>query len=331
MERHNPDSWPGIQAELGMKIVILDSFPTNAGDLDWSPLAVHCEVVTFESTAPSEVVDRCAGAQIVLTNKVALDAATIASLPDLRMIQVLATGYNVVDVAAAKRADVTVCNVPAYSTASVAQHAIALLLALTNRVETHAASVNRGEWTAGGVWSYWNTPLLELDGKTLGIIGFGAIGSRVAKIADALGMKILVAERVGRSCSYPQAPLEALFQMVDAVTLHCPLSPATQNLINADRLSRMKPTSYVINTGRGPLIDESALAQALRDGTIAGAALDVLSKEPPLADNPLIGLPNCLITPHHAWASFAARSRMVEVIFRNVGQFMSGHPQNVVS
>lgn len=314
-----------------MKITILDSFPTNAGDLSWSRLDQFGDVDIFESTPSSEVVSRSRGAEILLTNKVPIDASTISALPDLKMIQVLATGFNVIDTVAAAAAGVTVCNVPAYSTPSVAQHAISLLLALTNRVELHACSVNQGDWTKGGIWSYWRTPILELDGKILGIIGFGAIGSRVAKIANELGMNILVVQRIGRDCPYDQVPLEEIFDRVDLLSLHCPLSPATERLINAERLKRMKPTSLLINTGRGQLIDEDALAAALKGGTIAGAGLDVLGKEPPLADNPLIGLPNCLITPHVAWASYAARQRMLDVIFGNVRAFAEGKPQNVVA
>jgi glycerate dehydrogenase len=314
-----------------LKIVILDSWPANAHDLDWSPLAELGELKVYDSTAKEQIVERAKGAEIVLTNKVPITSETVAQLPDLKMVQVLATGYNVIDTAATKAAGIRVCNVPAYSTPSVAQHAISLLLALTNRVELHSDSVHAGEWTSGGVWSYWKSPLVELEGKVFGVVGFGAIGKRVAHLADALGMKVIVAKREGRECPYDQLPLEELLEVADVVSLHCPLTPETQHLINSNRLSRMKSTSILLNTGRGPLIDEHALASALKEGKIGGAGLDVLSQEPPSADNPLIVAPNCVITPHVAWASFAARKRMIEVILGNVTAYVNGNPVNVVA
>ncbi len=320
---------PGSKGEIKLKIVILDSIPTNVGDLDWSPLASHGELLVHDSTSANQTVERCSGAQIVLTNKVVMSREIIAALPELKMIQVLATGYNVVDTQAARELGIAVSNVPAYSTPSVAQHTISLLLALTNRVELHASSVSEGEWDS--IWSYWLTPMDELAGKVFGIIGLGGIGAAVAKIADALGMKVIFASRSQKQSEYEQVSIDEVFTRSDVISLHSPLTPETNGLVSRKRLALMKPTALLINTSRGPLVDEQALADALNSAQIAGAALDVLSQEPPSAANPLLKARNCLITPHVAWSSLAARRRMAEVIFSNVDGFVSGHPKNVVN
>jgi glycerate dehydrogenase len=268
----------------------------------------------------------------LLTNKTPLGAAAIAHVPALRGICVLATGVNVVAVAAATARGVPVCNIPAYSTASTAQHTIALLLELVNRVGEHDRAVHSGAWASSVDFSFSLTPLTELDGLTLGVVGFGAIGRRVAEIARALGMQIIAAG-TPRDADPPwlrRLQLDELFRSVDVVTLHCPLDDATRGLVNAARLATMRPHAFLINTGRGPLVNEAELAAALERGQIAGAALDVLSREPPLADNPLLSAPRCIITPHHAWASLAARRRAMQTTAENVRGILAGRPQNVV-
>jgi glycerate dehydrogenase len=272
----------------------------------------------------------------VLTNKTPLPAATLRELPGLRYVGVLATGVNIVDLAAAKGLGVTVTNVPGYSTASVAQHVFAMLLELTNRVAEHAAAVRSGHWTRCGDFAFYLGPLTELEGKVMGIVGLGAIGSRVATIAQALGMRTLAWARPGTTAApavpgVERLPLEALLAQSDVVTLHCPLTEATRHLMNHGRLALMKPSAVLINTGRGPLIDEPALAQALREGRLSGAALDVLSVEPPPADHPLLREPGCLITPHNAWASVEARRRLMQLAADNLQAFIAGRPIHVVN
>ncbi len=309
-----------------MNIVVLDGYTLNPGDLSWDALRElgRCEI--YDRTAPDEVVSRCASAEIVLTNKVKLDGESISSVPALKYIGVMATGYNVVDVAAARERKVIVTNVPTYGTPSVAQMTFALLLELTQQVGHHAQTVREGRWTRSADFCYWHSPLIELDGLTFGIIGFGKIGRMVRTVAEAFGMKVLTYSR-----RQPAGELENLFRQSDVVSLHCPLTPETKHLVNAERLTWMKPTAFLLNTGRGPLIDESALAKALNEGRIAGAGLDVLAIEPPTADNPLLGAKNCLVTPHIAWATRAARSRLMETVVENVRAFLTGNPRNVVS
>jgi len=288
----------------------------------------------FERTADAEIVARAQGAEIVLTNKTALNAETLAALPRLRGICVLATGVNVVDVAAATARGIPVCNIPAYSTASTAQHTIALLLELGNHVGKHDRAVHEGAWVTAADFSFTLSPLTELDGLLLGIVGFGAIGRRVAEIARALGMRILAAgeaRREGDPQWLERAPLDELFRRADVVTLHCPLSDATRGLVNRARLASMRPSALLLNAGRGPLVNEADLADALARGVIAGAALDVLSQEPPAADNPLLGAPRCVITPHNAWATLAARRRAMRTTAENVRGILHGTPQNVVN
>jgi glycerate dehydrogenase len=316
-----------------MKIVILDGFTLNPGDLGWDELKSLGECEIHDRTPASEVVKRAARAEIVLTNKTPVTRETIFALPQLKFIGILATGYNIVDVAAARERSVPVANVPAYSTKSVAQHTFALLLELTQHVGHHARTVRDGRWSESPDWCYWDYPLIELDGMTIGIFGYGRIGRAVSDLALAFGMKVLAT-----SSSPKQIPsgiqfvdLETLFRQSDVVTLHCPLTPQTKNLVNTARLALMKPTAFLINTSRGLLIDETALADALNCGRIAGAGLDVLSFEPPPPRNPLLKAKNCLITPHIAWATRAARSSLMQTTAANVRAFIAGKPQNVVN
>jgi glycerate dehydrogenase len=263
--------------------------------------------------------------EIVLTNKVPLDRALLAQLPALRYIGVMATGYNVVDCEAAKEKGIVVTNVPAYGAKSVAQLTFALLLELTHHVGDHARGVREGKWTRSPDFAYWESPLIELDGLTMGVVGHGSIGKTVAAIAQSFGMRVLVNRRSGG------VDLATVFRESDVVSLHCPLTEQTRHLVNADRLAMMKPTAFLINTGRGPLVDETELAAALNAGRIAGAAVDVLSAEPPLADNPLLTARNCLVTPHIGWATQSARQRLLQTVVDNVRAFLAGQPQNVVT
>lgn len=316
------------------RLVVLDGHTLNPGDNPWSAVAAQGELVVHERTRAADVLTRSLGADILLTNKTPLAAEVLSQLPSLRGICVLATGVNVVDLAAASARGVPVCNVPAYSTASTAQHTIALLLELTNHVGRHARAVAEGAWVVSPDFSFTLAPLTELDGRTLGIVGFGAIGRRVAEIARSLGMRV-VAAGTQRKTDDPawleRLPLDDLFRVVDVLTLHCPLSEDTRELVNAERLATMRPSALVINAGRGALVNEADLARALARGTIAGAALDVLSSEPPRADNPLLAAKNCIITPHVAWISLAARERAMQVTADNVRGILSGSPQNVVN
>ena len=309
-----------------MKIVVLDGATLNPGDLSWSALQAIAPCEIHDRSAEREIAGRARDAEIVLTNKTALQAATIAALPSLRYIGVLATGYNVVDAAAARVRNVPVTNIPAYGTPSVAQHTFALLLELTNHVGQHAASLRAGGWSRCPDFCYAETPLVELDGKTLGLIGAGRIAQAVARIGGAFGMKVVFATRTGG-----RAELERVLGESDVISLHCPLTPETRELINAATLARMKPSAFLLNTSRGPLIAEADLAAALNAGRLAGAAVDVLSTEPPPASNPLLTARNCLVTPHHAWATQAARQRLMTVAVDNVRAFLAGAPRNVVN
>lgn len=317
------------------RIVVLDGFALNPGDLDWGPLTGlgSCEI--YDRTNRDEVLSRSDGAEILFTNKTPLDRETILGLTDLRFIGVTATGYNVVDVAAARERGIPVCNVPGYGTASVVQLTFALILELTHHVQRHSDSVMSGRWASSADWSYWEHPLIELEGKTLGIIGLGAIGSRVASVGHAFGMQVIAAGKEGAlptgPASVSRVPLDELLSLSDVVSIHCPLTPETQGLIDSRRLERMRPTSYLINTSRGPIIRESDLASALESGTIAGAGLDVLSLEPPAPDNPLFGARNCIITPHIAWASLEARTRLMRESVANLRAWLDGRPRNVVN
>lgn len=309
-----------------LRIVVLDGHALNPGDLSWSGLEQLGSCTIHARTAAADIVARSQGAAVVLTNKTPLAAATFAQLPDLKYVGVLATGYNVVDVAAAKQRGIPVCNIPAYGTASVAQHVFALLLELTQRAGLHAASVSAGDWVRSPDWCYWKSPLVELSGLTLGIVGSGRIGRTAGKIGEAFGMKVVYASRSGG-----RAELEKVMRAADVLSLHCPLTDDTRHLINATTLGWMKPTAFLINTSRGPLIDDAALADALNASRLAGAGLDVLSAEPPPAGNPLFAAKNCVITPHIAWATHAARARLLDMAVENVRAFLAGRPQNVVN
>lgn len=317
------------------RIVVLDGYTSNPGDLSWAALEALGEVVVYERSASDQVVERLTGARIALTNKAPIREPHLAALPELAYIGVLATGYDVVDVAAARRLGVTVTNVPAYSTASVAQFTFGLILELAHRIGHHHITVHTGRWSASPDWSYWDYPSRELDGLVLGVVGYGRIGSRVAGIGQSFGMKILTYSP-GLLSDAPNGvsvlrDLDALFEHSDVVSLHCPLTPETAGMVDARRLSRMKPSAYLINASRGPLVDQHALAEALRDRWIAGAALDVLSQEPPQANHPLFGVPNCILTPHMAWASAEARARLLHGATENLRLFLAGAPTNVVS
>jgi glycerate dehydrogenase len=315
------------------RIVVLDGHTLSPGDLSLGELAQLGELEVFDRTPPALVLERSRDADVLVTNKTVIDAETLATLPKLRGISVLATGVNVVDVVAARARGIPVSNVPSYSTASVAEHTLALLLELTRHVGLHAALVREGAWSRNPDFSFWREPLVELEGLTLGVVGFGEIGSRVARLGLALGMAVVATPSRRRvpPDGVRSLPVDAVVAQSDVVTLHCPLTPDTERLVNAERLRTMKPSALLINTSRGGLVDELALADALQRGIIAGAALDVLSVEPPPADHPLLRAPRCLVTPHQAWTTRAARLRLLRVTVENVAGLLSGNPQNVVN
>ena len=314
-----------------MKIVILDGFTANPGDLSWAELEALGQVTVYERTLPSETVARAAEADMVLTNKVVVSREVMDQLPHLKYIGVLATGYNVVDIEAAHQRGITVTNVPAYSTESVAQMVFAHLLTVTNRTEHYAQENRQGRWSRNADFCYWDFSHMELAGKTFGIVGLGNIGRRVAEIALAFGMKVkAVSSKTTLPAGIEKVSLEALLATADVLSLHCPLTDSTRHLINADTLAKMKSTAILINTGRGSLVDDQAVADALAEGRLAAFCADVLTQEPPQADNPLLKLPNAFITPHIAWASKEARVRLIQVATSNVRAFLSGTPQNVV-
>ena len=324
-----------------MRIVELDGYAANPGDMSWEPWkeivapdGTKCEFVVYDRTPPELVVERAKNADIAITNKVVFTDEIMGQLPRLRYIGVLATGYNVVDTEAAHRRGITITNIPAYSTASVAQLAIAHLLHITNNIAAHDAAVHRGEWTCCPDFSFTVSPQTELDGKVFAVVGLGNTGMATAHIASALGMSVLA------YTSKPQSALpdfvrkaqslEQVFSEADVLSLHCPLTPDTEHIINAVHLAMMKPTAIIINTGRGPLIDETALAEALNQGRIYAAGIDVLTEEPPRNGSQLLTAKNCHITPHIAWASLAARKRLMTIAIENVRAFLHGTPQNVV-
>lgn len=318
-----------------MKIVVLDGYTANPGDLSWDEFATLGDFSVYDRTPEPETVSRLAGAEAALTNKAVINRQMMDALPALRYIGVLATGYNIVDIPAARERGIVVCNVADYSTNEVAQAVFALLLELTNRVGHHSRTVREGKWTASPDFSYWDFPLIGLAGLTFGVMGLGRTGRAVARIARAFGMKV-----IGNSRSAPapntDVPVEfvsreTVFRDSDALSLHCPLTAETARLVNASSLGMMKPTAYLINTARGGLIDEQSLADALNNGRIAGAGLDVLSAEPPRADNPLLSAKNCLITPHVAWAARSARMRLLRMAAENLRAWMEGKPRNVVN
>ena len=318
-----------------MKIVVLDGFTLNPGDLSWDALKKLGEVDLYERTPMGKILERTANADVILTNKTPLPAEIINQLPTLKYIGVLATGYNVIDIQTAKANGIIVANVPGYSTASVAQLTFALLLELCHHVQRHSDAVVEGKWSRSADFCFWDYPLIELSGKTMGIIGFGAIGQRVADIAAAFGMQVIACSRRQTDQSnrknFRWASTLELIEQSDVVSIHCPLLPETKGLINKDSLKKMKPSAFLLNTSRGPIVVDEDLADALNNGTIAGAGLDVLSVEPPLADNPLFAAKNCIITPHIAWATKEARERLMQSVVDNLKAFISGHPVNVVN
>ena len=309
-----------------VSMVILDGHTLNPGDLSWSPLEALGPLVCHARTPPGEILRRSEPAEILLTNKTPLSAATLSALPRLRYIGVLATGHNVVDSAAARARGIPVTNVPGYGTNAVAQHTIGLLLEFTQHTGLHADGVRAGRWSAAPDFCYWDRPLLELAGRRLGIVGAGQIGSTVARIAESFGMSVAFATRQGG-----RAELERIFRSSDVISLHCPLTPDTRELINAETIGWMKPAAILLNTSRGGLVNEADLAEALNSGRIAGAGLDVLSTEPPPPGNPLISAQNCIITPHLAWATREARARLIEIAAGNIRAFLAGRPVNVVN
>lgn len=318
-----------------MKITVLDAKPLDAGDIDWSPLRELGTLTLYDNTFPEEVRERVSDADIIFSNKVRLPQAAFKAAPNLKMVGVLATGYDVIDMEAARAHNVIVCNVPSYSKAFTAQTAVALLLELCHRAGAHSDAVRGGHWASQSYFSFWNYPLFELDGKTLVIIGLGSIGRRVAKIAKAFGVHVIAAQLPGRDAGedaeIPYVPLYEAVAQADIISLHCPATPQTRGLVNAEFLSRLKPGTLLVNASRGALVVEAELAAALRSGQIAGYAADVLSQEPPSAANPLLSAPNCILTPHIGWASPDCRQKILRVSVENLKAFLDGTPQNVVS
>lgn len=317
-----------------MKIIVLDGYALNPGDLSWEDMKALGDLTVYDRTTPSEVLERSADAEVLITNKTVLSAKLINALPKLKYIGVLATGYNVVDIDSARNRGIVVTNIPAYSTASVAQMVFAHLLNITHRVGYYASQNSQGRWTENKDFCYWDTNLVELSGKTMGIVGFGNIGQATAHIALAMGMHVCVYTSKEQS-SLPQGvqkvSLDELFVISDVVSLHCPLTPETNELVNIERLKTMKPSAILINTGRGPLVNEQDLAHALNTGIIAGAGVDVLSTEPPKPDNPLLTAKNCFITPHVAWATLEARIRLMHIAVVNLKSFIDGKVINNVA
>ena len=317
-----------------MKIVVLDGYTENPGDLSWNGLESLGELTVYDRTQPDEIAARIRGAGAVYVNKVALDRETIFSAPDLKFIGVLATGYNVVDIAAARERGIAVCNIPTYGTAAVGQFAIAMLLEICHHVAHHSDAVHAGRWEQNADWCFWDYPLIELAGKTMGIIGFGRIGQTTGRIARALGMNVIAYDEyesgAGRALAEYTA-LDALFARSDVIALHCPLLPSTQGIINRENIAKMKDGVIILNNERGPLIVEQDLADALNSGKVYAAGLDVVSTEPIRGDNPLLKAKNCLITPHISWAPKESRQRLMEIAADNLRRFLEGSPENVVN
>ena len=317
-----------------MKIIVLDGYGLNPGDLNWKGFDELGELTVYDRTLPSELMERATGAEVLITNKTLITAENIEDLPELKYIGVLATGYNVVDIDAAKARGIVVTNIPAYSTASVAQMVFAHILNITQRVGYYADENKQGRWTKNADFCYWDTRLVELQGKKMGIVGFGNIGHATARIAQAFGMEVCVYSskpQFALPSGIKKMELDELFGECDVVSLHCPLTPDTKDMVNAERLSKMKPNAILINTGRGPLINEQDLADALNEGKIAAAGLDVLSVEPSVEGNPLLGARNCFITPHIAWATLEARTRLMEIAVQNLKSYQKGQIVNNVA
>ena len=317
-----------------MKIIVLDGYGLNPGDLTWKGFEELGELTVYDRTSPSELLERAAGAEALVTNKTLITSENMDALPDLKYIGVLATGYNVVDIDAAKARGIVVTNIPAYSTASVAQMVFAHILNITQRVGYYADENKQGRWTKNADFCYWDTHLVELQGKKMGIVGFGNIGQATARIAQAFGMEVCVYSskpQFALPSGIKKMELDELFGECDVVSLHCPLTPDTKEMVNANRLSKMKPNAILINTGRGPLINEQDLADALNEGKIAAAGLDVLSVEPSVEGNPLLGARNCFITPHIAWATLEARTRLMDIAVQNLKSYQKGQIVNNVA
>lgn len=323
-----------MKDEKKMKIVELDGYAANPGDLSYDGFKELGEFVVYPRTAAEDVVERAKDADAILINKVNIDGKVMDALPKLKYIGILATGYNVVDIDAATEHGIVVCNIPAYSTYSVAQMTFSLMLAITNRVEYYAQKNRNGRWSYNQDFCYWDMPLHELEGKTMGIVGLGNIGMQVATIARAFGMDVFALtskNSVDLPMGIQKTTLDGLLSISDVLSLHCPLTDSTRHIINEESLAKMKSGSILINTGRGPLVDEAAVAKALHEGKLAGYGADVLSQEPPSEDNPLLKEPNAYITPHIAWATIEARTRLFDVAIENIKAFMAGNPQNVVN
>lgn len=317
-----------------MKIVVLDGYTLNPGDLSWDELKRTGDLVIYDRTTSDKVIERAKDAEVVLTNKSIVNKESIFGLPMLKYIGVMATGYNIIDIEAAKQKKIIVTNAPSYSTASTAQHTFALILELTNQVGIHAESVKAGEWVKSPDFCFRKSPITELSGKTLGIIGFGRIGQEVAKIALAFGLKIIASHK------HPErdkmegvrfVTVEEVFAQADLISLHCPLTAENKEFVNNDLMGIMKPSAFLINTARGQLINENDLATFLNNGRIAGAAMDVVSSEPPSKNNPLLNAKNCILTPHIAWATKEARERLIQIVTENIKAYLNGKPQNVVA
>ena len=320
--------------EKAMKIVILDGYTENPGDLSWEGFEKLGELKVYDRTPAEEIIPRIGGADAVIVNKTPLSAETFAACPSVKYVGVLATGYNVVDVKAARERGIPVCNIPTYGTTAVAQMTMALLLEICHHPQAHSQAVKEGEWTNNADWCFWKYPLIELAGKTMGIIGFGRIGQAVGRLAKAFGMEV-VAYDAHESESGKEigtyVTLEELYQKSDVISLHCPLFPENQGMINRESIGRMKDGVILLNTSRGPLVDEEALAEALKSGKVFGAGLDVVSTEPIKADNPLLACGNCIITPHIAWAPKESRQRLMDIAVENLQAFCQGKAQNVVN
>lgn len=317
-----------------MKIVVLDGYAANPGDLSWEGLKTLGECTIYDRTAPEEVLERAAGAEAILTNKVVITAEQMTALPDLKYIGVLATGYNIIDINAARERGIVVTNIPAYSTPSVGQMVFAHILNITQQVQHHSEEVRKGRWTNNADFCFWDTPLIELLGKKIGLIGLGQTGYNTVRIAIGFGMKVWAYTSKSRLQLPPEIKkmeLDQIFHECDIVSLHCPLTEQTRELVNARRLALMKPTAILINTGRGPLVNEQDLADALNNNQIYAAGVDVLSTEPPRADNPLLTARNCYITPHIAWATTAARERLMGIMQENLKAYIAGKPVNNVA
>ena len=317
-----------------MNIVVLDGYAANPGDLSWEPFRQFGELTVYPRTAAEDVIARASKADIILTNKVQFPREVLQQLPQLKLIAILATGYNTVDCEAARQLGIAVANIPAYSTESVVQMVFAHLLNVCLRVEHYANDVRKGRWSNNSDFCYWDTPLLELAGKTLGIYGLGNIGRRVAEVANAFGLRVIAHTSKAQEdlpAYITKVDFKKLLQQSDVLTLHCPLTKDTHHLINGETLQLMQPTAILINTGRGPLVDEFEVAEALKTGCLKAYCADVMGNEPPAADNPLLQVPNAFITPHIAWATFEARQRLMQIALENVKAFINGTPQNVVN